>query len=230
MQLSKFLSIALPLGLLLSASCTNSESSAAEEVAEVWTSLLDGGTTAGWQSYNKDTVSDGWTVEDGVLSTTGNGGDIVTKDTYQDFELELEWRISAGGNSGIFFNVLDGDGAAYFSGPEMQVLDNSAHNDGKNTLTSAGACYGLYKAASDETKAPGEWNQVRLVSKDRHVQHWLNGVILCEYTIGSDDWNERVAASKFNQWERFGTALSGRIGLQGHGNPVAFRNLRIREL
>jgi hypothetical protein len=225
MQLKPIFPIAAGFALLLQASCAGPS---AGESSKPWTALFDGETTAGWVNYGKDSISDGWQAVDGELTMVGGGGDIVTVGTYQDFELEIEWKLAPGGNSGIFFNVVDGENAVYFSGPEMQVLDNATHNDGKNTLTSSGACYALYKAASDTTKPSGEWNAVRIVSQAGHVEHWQNGVLLCEYTIGSPDWNERVAASKFKDMPAFGKANSGRIALQDHGDSVAYRNIRIR--
>lgn len=195
-----------------------------------WRPLFDGTSTAGWMNYGKATIAKGWEAQDGALVMVGGGGDIVTADEYEDFELELEWQVAPGGNSGVFFNVVDGLGAVWSSGPEMQVLDNTTHHDGKNVLTSAGSCYALYPPSRDVTRPAGQWNQARLMSKNGHVQHWLNGTLLCEYTIGSDDWNERVAASKFKDMPEFGSASRGRIALQDHGDRVAFRNLRIREL
>ena len=226
MHMFKLITLFAGLGLLLQASCSSPTEGGSNE--KEWTPLFDGQTTAGWINYNQDSISEGWQVIDGELTMVGGGGDIVTEATYENFELELEWKLSPGGNSGIFFNVLDGESAAYFSGPEMQVLDNSTHNDGKNTMTSAGACYALYMPVRDVTRPIGEWNKVRIVSQNRHMQHWLNDVMICEYTIQSDDWNERVAASKFKDWPKFGKATSGRIGLQDHGDRVAFRNIRIR--
>lgn len=204
--------------------------SAAEIEGAAWQPLLDGTTTRGWVNYNKDTISEGWQVIDGALTMTGGGGDIVTTGTYQDFELELEWQVAAGGNSGIFFNVQPGENAVWATGPELQVLDNSTHHDGKNTLTSAGACYALYEPVRDVTKPAGQWNHVRLVSRGGHVEHWMNGTLLCEYVLGSDDWNAKVAASKFKDMPKFGKFERGHLALQDHGDRVAFRNIRVREL
>jgi len=228
----------LCLGALL-ASCSNTGSSVGEgegaqaadaPEASAWRSLFDGETTGGWVNYNQDTISDGWQVEGGALTMTGGGGDIVTEDVFGDFELELEWQVAKNGNSGIFFHVVDGQDAVWQSGIEMQVLDNDLHYDGKSEFTSAGSCYALYAPSADVTRTPGEWNQVRLVHDDSHVEHWLNGTKICEYTIGSDEWNALVAASKFKDMPLFGQARRGRIALQDHGDRVAYRNIRIREL
>ncbi|MFT7486916.1 MAG: hypothetical protein ACI9F9_002773 [Candidatus Paceibacteria bacterium] len=225
-QLLPLLACSVPL---LQASCACPYFSAVDDQDErPWVMLFDGETTEGWTSYNQDTLSEGWQVVDGALTMVGNGGDIVTMDMYADFELELEWNLAAGGNSGILYNVIDGESAVYISGPEMQLLDNSAHSDGANNLTSVGSCYGLYMASRDASNPPGSWNKARLVNQEGHVQHWLNGELLCEYTLGSDDWNARVAGSKFKAWAPFGLARKGRIAFQDHGARVAFRNIRIR--
>jgi hypothetical protein len=200
------------------------------ETGAGWRSLIDGETTAGWRNYGQDTLSDGWQVSDGTLTMTGGGGDIVTTDTFGDFELELDWQIAPGGNSGIFYNVQPGENAVWATGPEMQVLDDTMHQDGQSPFTSAGSCYALYPPARDVTRPAGEWNQVRLVNRGGHVEHWLNGTKVCEYDLGSDDWNAKVAASKFKEMPKFGKYRSGHIALQDHGDRVAFRNIRVREL
>ncbi len=204
-------------------------SPSAVEAAPAWRSLFDGETTTGWVNYGSDTIRDGWQVVDGALTLTGPGGDIVTVDEFQDFELELEWQVAEGGNSGIFFNVVDGLGAVWASGPEMQILDNERHHDGGNPLTSAGACYALYAPPMDVTRPVGEWNEARILSRGGEVEHWLNGTLLCSYALGSQDWNDRVAGSKFKDMPEFGRARRGRIALQDHGDRVAFRNIRVRE-
>jgi hypothetical protein len=219
--------LTLLLALLPLASCASG--GGGRSSAPEWRSLFDGETTAGWVNYNSDSIRDGWKVEDGALVIDGPGGDIVTVDEFRDFELELEWQVAEGGNSGIFYNVVDGLGAVWASGPEMQILDNERHHDGQNALTSAGACYALYAPPVDVTRPVGEWNEVRLVSRGGEVEHWLNGTLVCSYTLRSDDWNTRVAGSKFKDMADFGMSRSGRIALQDHGDRVAFRNIRIRE-
>jgi len=209
----------------------------------VWQSLLFGVEAAAvrqdmlgdnykelWRGYANEGWPKGWKVEDGVLSRVGGGGDIMTKDKYADFELNLEWKISKDGNSGILYRVRTGDDAPYYSGPEYQVLDNDGHQDGKNMSTSSGALYALYAPEEDFTKPVGQWNQARIVVKDNHVEHWLNGHRTAEAHLGSDEWNERVANSKFKDWEQFGKTAEGHIALQDHGNPVWYRNISVRSL
>ncbi len=195
-----------------------------------WRLLFDGAGTSGWRGYMKTEMPAGWQAVDGALTRVAAAGDIVTVDKYQNFELALEWKISPGGNSGIFYRGIEGPEAIYYSAPEMQVLDDERHSDGQSPLTSAGADYGLYPAPRGVVKPVGEWNAVRLVVKGNRVEHWLNGRKIVKYKLGSADWSQRVAASKFKQWPEYGKAAAGYIGLQDHGNWVAFRNIKIRVL
>jgi hypothetical protein len=192
--------------------------------------LFDGQTTAGWRGYRKDKCPAAWQAVDGALTLKGRGGDIITEGQYESFELRLEWKISPRGNSGIFYHVHEGDEPSYATGPEIQVLDNKGHADGKNPLTTAGSCYALYAPSKDVTKPVGEWNEARVIVKGRHVEHWLNGEKIVEYEKGGDDWNAKVAASKFSKMPNFGRPTKGHICLQDHSDEVAFRNIRIKEL
>ncbi len=194
-----------------------------------WRLLFDGLTTQGWRGYRKETFPDaGWVVRDGCLVRIGPGGDIITASAFEDFELKLEWRISAGGNSGIFYRVDESQGWPWETGPEMQVLDNAEHADGQNPKTSAGACYALYAPQQDVTKPVGLFNQARIIVDGDHVEHWLNGVKIVAYELGSEDWRQRVADSKFSKMPLFGKAPRGHIVLQDHGDTVWYRNIMIR--
>jgi hypothetical protein len=201
-----------------------------EERSQGWMLLFDGKTTAGWRGFKQQDIPAGWEVVDGALTRTGRAIDIVTIDQFDSFDLALEWKIAQGGNSGIMFRVSEEGGATYHTGPELQVLDNHGHRDGKAPLTSAGSCYGLYAPTRDMTKPVGSWNQTRLIVKGNHVEHWLNGVRIVEYELFSPDWEKRVAESKFKQWPKFGRVPRGHIALQEHGAVVAYRNIRIRPL
>ena len=154
----------------------------------------------------------------------------MTKDQYGNFELALEWRVAKGGNSGIFYRVSDEGEYAWQSGSEMQVLDDAVHPDGRSPLTSAGALYGIYPAPRGAVRPAGEWNAVRIVLNGSHVEHWLNGVKVVDGELGSPDWEARVKQSKFSTMPRYGRNQSGHIGLQDHGDRVAFRNIKIRVL
>jgi hypothetical protein len=195
-----------------------------------WRTLFDGTSLDAWRGFRRDSVPAGWQVVDGALTRVSGGGDLITRDQFGDFELALEWKVAEGGNSGIMYRVTEDAGATYESGPEMQVLDDGRHADGKSRLTAAGSLYGLYAAPAGVVKPAGAWNAVRIVAHGRHVEHWLNGVKVVECEIGSPDWEAKVAASKFKAWPRFGRAASGHIALQDHGDRVAYRDIRIRSL
>jgi hypothetical protein len=201
--------------------------SAAEEAAG-WKLLFDGRTTAGWRGFKSPEPDRGWTVKDGALSPDPKTSrDIMTKDTFADFELAFEWKISPKGNSGVMFHVTEQGDETYQSGPEYQVLDNSR---GERPLEQAGAAYALYAPAMDMTRPVGSWNEGRIVVDHGKVQHWLNGMKVVEYDMNSADFRARVASSKFKAWPQFAQAAAGHIALQNHGDPVAYRNIRIHVL
>ena len=195
-----------------------------------WRDLFDGATTDGWRGYRQETAPAGWQVVDGTLARVDAAGDIITEEQFGDFELELEWQISPGGNSGIFYRATEDAEYVYETAPEMQVLDDAGHPNGQDPLTSAGSDFGLYPAPRGVVKPAGEWNAVRIVAQGAHIEHWLNGVKVVEYDLWSPDWEARVAASKFAEWPGYGRATRGHIGLQDHGDRVAYRSIRIREL
>ncbi len=200
------------------------------EHSENWKTLFDGTNTDSWRGYNKQELPAGWVIEDGSLYRKAGGGDIITKDKFADFEFVFEWRIGAGGNSGVMYRVSEGDGAPYMTGPEFQILDNEKHRDGSNELTSAGALYGLYKTDKTATKPVGEWNSSRILLDGTKIQHWLNGQKLVDCDMASDDWSKRLAESKFSGWKKFATNRDGHLALQDHGDNVWFRNMKIRRL
>jgi hypothetical protein len=202
----------------------------AEQTADGWRLLFDGQTTDGWRGYGRSDMPDGWQVVDGALTRVAPAGDIITEDTFRDFELALEWSVEPGGNSGIFHRAIEGDGPIYMFAPEMQILDDEAHPDGGSRLTAAGADYGLYPAPAGVVRPAGEWNAVRIRVEGNQVTYWLNDQRIVDYELHSPDWEARVAASKFAEWPDFGRAPEGHIGLQDHGDRVAFRSIRILEL
>lgn len=205
-----------------------------QEKEEGWILLFDGQNLDQWRGFKKETVPNGWTVDGDALHFTGEkSGDIITKDEFEDFELALEWKISEGGNSGIFFNVVEDDKyeQVYQTGPEMQVLDDAKHPDAKENPNKrvAGANYDLYEPSS-RAKGAGEWNSIKLIVKNKNVQHWMNGEKVVEYEIGSDKWKEDVKNSKFIEMPNYGLAEKGHIALQDHDDKVWFRNIKIRRL
>ena len=206
----------------------------AAERSAGWKLLFDGKTTAGWHGYGAPDFPGGWQIVDGALTRVGTAGDIVTSEKFRDFELAIEWKVAPGGNSGIFYRgVVAPDPKLtpiYHSAPEMQVLDDAKHPDGKSSLTSAGSSYGLYPAPRGIVKPADQWNSARVVVRGNHVEHWLNGTKMVEYELGSTDWTAKVKASKFNEWPSYGKAAEGVIGLQDHGDRVAYRNIKIRPI
>lgn len=222
----------------------------AQEKADGWTMLFDGKSTAGWTGMRgRPFPSQSWTVEDGLLRTQpdGSGGDARTVEEYEDFELSLEWKISPKGNAGIKYMVqedwADPGFRPSFSpelkerrrrsavGPEYQLLDDSRISGKEGwELSSAGALYLLYPPQNKKVNEPGGWNTTRIVVKGNHAEHWLNGVKVVEYELGSKDLLERVAKTKFSHVPGYGLKGSGPIVLQHHGSPVWFRNIKIRRL
>ena len=204
------------------------------EKKDGWKLLFDGVDTSQWRSYKgKEFPKAGWVAEGGVLThkAKGGGGDIVTVEEFDSFELSLEWKIAPGGNSGVIYRVTEEEGAPYMTGPEMQVLDDEKHPDGKNPKTSAGALYALIPCSAEKKLKPvGEWNEAKLSIKGTHVEHWLNGVKVVEYEWGSDDVKKLIAGSKFAKMAKFMTNAKGHIDLQDHGDEVSYRNIKIREL
>ena len=192
-----------------------------------------------FRGYKMEGVPEGWKIENGTMAKDGHVGDLITKDEFGDFELELEWKIGREGNSGIFYRGIEDpdfkgkptDDRIYTTGPEYQLLDDIEAADNKTRLTCAGANYGLYPSPEGHLKSVGEWNKTRIIAKGAHVEHWLNDFKVVEYELWSPDWEAKVAATKFNAWPKFGRATRGHIGLQGdHPGMLAFRNIRIREL
>jgi hypothetical protein len=208
----------------------SSQALTAAERAEGWRLLFDGRSTAGWRGYKQQAPPSGWRVMEGELVRVAGGGDLITTDQFGDFELALEWKVGPAGNSGVFYRMTEEGEESYHTAIEMQVLDDAGHADGQSRLTSAGSLYGLYPAPEGVVKPAGEWNSARVRVRGNHVEHWLNGQKIVDAELWSDDWNRRLAASKFTQWPGFARAPRGHIGLQDHGDRVAFRNIRIREL
>jgi hypothetical protein len=219
---------------LLTAACMVGGALAADQgdvPAGAWHTLLDGANTNSWRGWASADFPAGWHVAGGTLSKEGPVDDLVTRKEFANFELELEWKIGKGGNSGVFYRGTREYDHIYWSGPEYQLLDDANHPDGKNPLTSAAAAYGLYAPPAGVVKPFGEWNKSRLVVNNAHVEHWLNGQKVVQYELGSAEWTAKVAASKFSKYPHYGLAKKGLIGIQGdHDGTLELRNIRIREL
>ena len=199
-----------------------------EEKAAGWKLLFDGKSLSGWRGYKTETPPTGWRAENGVLIRDGAGGDLMTVEQYGDFEFRFEWKVTPNGNSGVIYRIATTEEYPWHTGPEYQILHNQGHRDGKDPITSAGANYAVNPPPKDVTKAVGEWNEGRIVARGNHVEHWLNGVKVVEYEIGSADWEARVKASKFAKMANYGRVKRGYIALQDHGDVVSYRNLKIR--
>lgn len=211
-----------------------------EEKQAGWRLLFDGQTTAGWRGYKMDTMPPGWNVIDGALvrvsggaggKGAGGGDDIITLEQFDNFELRLEWKVvDRAGNSGVVLRASEDAVTSWHTGPEMQILDNAAY-PGRDVRQLAGACYDLYPPAKDVSHPRGQWNAAAVVANGTHVEHWLNGVKLLEYELGSDDWKTRVAQSKFKAMPHFQQPpRKGHICLQDHTARIEFRNIKLREL
>ena len=197
------------------------------QAADGWHALFDGTSTDSFRNYQKDSISDGWKIVDGALVKTRQGaGDILTKKKYAAFELELEFKISKAGNSGIMYHVTEDNAKPWHSGAEIQIQDNVDGHDPQK----CGWLYQLYSTDVDATKPAGQWNKLRIVISPKKCEHYMNGTKYVEYVKGSKDWDAKVAASKFSKFENFGKATEGHLCFQDHGDEVAYRNIRIREL
>ena len=202
--------------------------------AQGWRSLFDGKTTTGWRGFKSDTFPlERWKVEDGALRQAGphtesGTRDIVTTETFGDFDFRFEWKIAPGGNSGVKYLVTEER-----RGPiahEYQVVDDEKHPDaliGPHRQTAA--FYDVLPPAADKpVRAAGEWNQSRVLVKGNHVEHWLNGRKVLAYELGSPELKAAIAKSKFKDVPGFDAKLEGRLLLQDHGDEVWYRNLRIQ--
>ena len=218
------------LALAMSPAEQNASARTAGEQADGWQPLFDGRSLSGWRGYKSTTPPAGWSAANGELVRNGEGGDLMTVEQFSDFELRLEWKISANGNSGVMYHVVTGDENPYESGPEFQILHNAGHKDGASPILSAGSNYAMHAPVKDVTRRVGEWNDIRLIVKGTHVEHWMNGVKLLEFEQFSPDWYARLQASKFSKMPPYGRHMRGHIVLQDHGNVVTFRNIKIKSL
>jgi len=242
----RFFGLAI-LGILISCSGGKKAEVEAEAVpqAEEWIALFDGETLEGWKRYNADEIGPLWTIEDGAIKCDGKGhgegspefgGSLITLESFGNFELELEWKISEGGNSGILYHVVEKPeySHAYVTGPEFQVRDDPPSTDDlSNANQLAGANYDMY--APDSTKKLNpvmEWNTARIVYLDGKVEHWLNGEKVVEFDESSEDYKEKLEQSKWSTGEYpfWNSYKEGSIALQDHGAAVWYRNIKIRSL
>ncbi|WPP50643.1 3-keto-disaccharide hydrolase [Catalinimonas niigatensis] len=219
------------------------ESSAASETQaepvsqdndEDWVTLFDGSDVSQWKNYNEEGF--GWEVVNGELTTDGSSGDIITKDTYENYILEFDWKIERGGNSGVIYNTVEDKKyvSTHETGPEYQLIDAENYKEvhdyalEDNQVTAAN--YALHVPSSQPVKPAGEYNHSKIVVDQGKVEHWLNGEKVVEYELWTAEWKEMVAQTKFKDMPDYGKAKSGHIALQGHGDQVWFKEIKIKEL
>ena len=193
-----------------------------------WEVLFDGNSLEAWRAFRGSDLPSGWHIVSGALYFDGRIGppDLITRARYASFELVLEWRAEPSANSGILFRVREARSQTWETGPEFQILDAET-----NELLRTGTNYAVHPAAPHpETDNADGWNEARILVRGTEVEHWRNGARIVAYTLGSEDWKQRVAASKFDSMPGYGLETEGHIALQAHGNPIWFRNIRIRQL
>ena len=223
-----FLTIFLTVWALIPPNNSLSE----KEKMEGWQLLFNGKNLDGWKSFQGKEIS-GWKVIDGVLNNSGvgsdHGGDIVTKEKFQNFELSLEWKIASKSNSGIFYHVNEKIGNAIFeSGPEYQLIDDKGWPEKLNDYQYSGANYGMHAPQNAVVKDISEWNQARIIVDGAHVQHYLNGIKVVDYYLWDDGWKALKEKGKWKDYPYYGMAKKGNIGLQDHGGLAQFRNIKIK--
>lgn len=235
-----FLFIGLAACLLLSACSTETNDNAlsSQEKEEGWKLLFDGETTNGWRGYNSTEIPAAWSAVNGTLMSAGEGGDIggdiITTEKYDNFDLKLDWKLSPEGNSGILYHVIEAPElkATYYSGPEYQIIDDIGFPGGVTPYNSTGADYAMTPADTTQKvlHPVGEWNSSRITFNNGVVTHYLNGKKIVEFTAWTDEWKANVAKGKWNKFPAYGKAKTGFVGLQDHGSQIWFKNIKIKEL
>lgn len=200
-----------------------------------WQLLFNGNNLDGWHTYLKDSPGKTWKVDDHTIALNpgaGGGGDLVSDGEFENFELQMDWKISEAGNSGIIFLVHEDPQyqASYLTGPEMQVLDNVKASDNKKPNHLAGSLYDLIGCDPTAVHPAGEWNHIKIRLDNGHLTFWMNGKKVVETQMWTDAWNKMVAGSKFSRWKEFASYHKGHIALQDHGHHVWYRNIMVRAL
>ncbi len=222
---------------------SNAPTSATEQNNNEWISLFNGKTTAGWHIYGKDNAGSAWKADDSALYLdasvkndwqTQGGGDIVSNDEFENFDLKLDWKISEGGNSGIMIYVHEDTSKykySWESGPELQVADNERNEDGKVYKSRAGDLYELVPSNSQQyVKPAGQWNDVEIIADNGKLDEYMNGQHVLSTTLWNNEWNKSIDSTKFKKLPGFGTYKKGSIALQDHGADVWFKNIIIKKL
>lgn len=218
----------------------SSQDTKAEPVtSDDWITLFDGTSLSGWRGYNMDSLPANWTLEDNTLKSLGTGGDlggdiIYAADTFDNFELVFEWKISEAGNSGVFYHVVEGEqySAPYETAPEYQVIDDLGFLEPLEDWQQVGADYAMHVAepGTKKVKPAGEWNTSKILFTEEKAAHWLNGIQLFEFVPYAEDWQKRRASGKWDDYPDYAKYKSGYIGIQDHGSFIWYRNIKIRKL
>jgi len=203
------------------------------EKKQGWKLLFDGKTTDGWRTY-KNQEQNSWEIVKGQMHTKNDEAlkhsDLITKDQYKNFELTLDWKVDKGANSGIIYHLLETHDASYETGPEYQLIDDAGYTDKLEDWQKSGADYAMHPPAQLTAKPVGEYNHTRLVVKDGHVEHWLNGVKVADFEAWTPEWEKLKKEGKWKDYPDYGISKTGFIGLQDHGGGVWFKNIKLRKL
>lgn len=236
--------LSLSLAFILSA-CDSQKSESSEAQSEPkneWISLFDGKSFDGWKVYNRDTITAEWMIKDGAIVCHDGAGEenrgfsptsLMTVGSFGNFEFELEYKIGKGGNSGIFYHVVESEeyGYDFQTGPEYQVLDDEFSRSESEAYKMVGSNYAMHAPTVEKKINPHmEWNKVKIVYNNGHVEHWLNGIKLLEFEEGSEDWLAIKAKSKWAETDTYAKFKKGHFTLQNHGDEVHYRNIRVRTL
>lgn len=227
--------------LVILCSCASSQKASDSQLTKTgeqdgWKQLFDGKTMTGWRTY-QNKAADSWSVKDGTLyckaeaaDKSGKRADLLTAQEFENFDLELDWKISPQGNSGILYMVTEAYPAAYLSGPEYQIIDDLHFPQNLEAWQKTAANYAMDTASEMAAKPVGEWNHTRILVNHGHVEHWLNGKKVVDYQLWTDEWKQKKAAGKWKDAPGYGLSKKGHIALQDHGSEAWFRKIRIKEL
>jgi hypothetical protein len=213
---------------------TNTTAMETAQADEGWILLFDGRTMNGWRTY-KNKENDSWEIVDGTLHCKPGDAakmraDLITVDQYDNFELSFEWKVAPKSNSGVMFRVTEDYEEPFFTGPEYQVLDDGGYPGETKEENFSGGNYDMHAPVNKRLNPVRQWNTSKILANGKHIEHWLNGDKVLEYEIGSEDWNNRKAKSKWKDVEGYAVPERGHIDLQDHGNEVWYRNIMIRKL
>ena len=204
-----------------------------KEKKEGWVLLFDGTSMNGWRTY-KNKESEGWDIKNGELYCKEEGvtkrADLITNNKYENYELQIDWKISAKKNSGIIYMVTEENGASYESGPEYQLIDDIGYPGKLSDKQLSGSNYDMNAPTAKVSKPAGEYNHTKIVVNKGHVEHWLNGTKVVDYQLWTPEWEQTKANSKWKDVKTYGMSKSGHIALQDHGGGIAFKNIKLKAL